>query len=80
MLQSKDIAWQKDKYKVLRHVYMKPTGDSIQPQDIYRMKVMGCKNEFHVNNREKGRNSHTILTSDIIDFKTRKVNNKEDIT
>ena len=43
-----------------------------KPKDIHRLKVKGWKKIFHANNREK-KAGITVLVSDKIDFKTKKV-------
>ena len=47
-------------------------GTHFKPKDIHRLKVKGWKKIFHANNREK-KAGVTVLVSDKIDFKTKKV-------
>ena len=51
---------------------MLPTRDSLQTQDIQRLKVNGQKKIFHATNRDK-KAGIEVLESDKIDFKTKKV-------
>ena len=52
----------------------------LKPRDTYRWKVKGCKKIFHAN-RDRKTAGVAILTSDIIDFKTKAVKEtKKDTT
>ena len=56
---------------------MLPTGDSLKPKDIHRLKVEGWKKIFHAMNREKKAGA-AVLVSDKIDFKTKKATRVKD--